>query len=497
MRKRKYKINEEFLDAIDTPEKAYFLGWAYSDGYHNEKTYSFRLALQARDEDILIKLNSILESECPIKFVKRRKEHHQDQKYLDFHSKKLSKSLSNLGVVQNKSKTLIIPLDKIPEKYTKYLLRGWFEGDGHVSFRDKGRGTKLLSFNIVSASETCAKQLKLLIESHSGEEIRVFKYNEYWRLMFNSYRNIYRFLLWLYDGRPDLTLNRKKKTFDDLVSFYGERYNNGKDRKNQKMTDSSLSMIEDLRKQNFTVKQISEKVKITQSAVFNRLKGKKYYSSKVKKYSINHEKLSLDQISNEKAYLFGYLVSKCSIDPITTNVCISDTDESKLLFLKNILENTRSLSLIGGQYRLNFAGKSVIESLRKIGINGRKQNFNFPFELLTNKQKKFFILGLLESRGNLFKRKDRKEITLSFSIPNIDLSKKIQEFIFVETGIEIRAKSYQSVCELRKSGLGKPLTILTFLLEEINGFDDLSFVKKFKQIIATLPDIHAGHFDTT
>ena len=32
MGKRIYKFNENFLDVLDTPEKAYFLGFMYSDG---------------------------------------------------------------------------------------------------------------------------------------------------------------------------------------------------------------------------------------------------------------------------------------------------------------------------------------------------------------------------------------------------------------------------------------------------------------------------------
>ena len=42
--KRKYKFNENFFNEINTPEKAYALGFWYADGnvYINENSYTHR-----------------------------------------------------------------------------------------------------------------------------------------------------------------------------------------------------------------------------------------------------------------------------------------------------------------------------------------------------------------------------------------------------------------------------------------------------------------------
>ena len=58
------KINDHYFDVIDTPLKAYLLGFIYADGWicHNEKTrnYEFGIELQASDKYILEKINTEL-----------------------------------------------------------------------------------------------------------------------------------------------------------------------------------------------------------------------------------------------------------------------------------------------------------------------------------------------------------------------------------------------------------------------------------------------------
>lgn len=483
MRKRKYKINEEFLDIIDTPEKAYFLGWAYSDGYHNEECYSFRLALQARDEDILVKLNSILESECPIKFIKRRKEHHQDQKYLNFHSKKLSKSLSNLGVVQGKSKTLTIPLEKIPERYIKYLLRGWFEGDGHLSFGKRKDGV-FVSFNIPTASYNCAEQLKQLIEKGSGQEIKIYNCEKYSRLVFVSKRNIYRFMMWLYSEREDLALNRKLVTTKAFLNFYKNIYNKGFDRHPKQTSHQEREEILALREQGKCSKEISERTGRSPSVVINFLKKQKDYKSFVKKYSVDLDIFDLKKITNESVFTLGYLISKANINQETNNVSICDANLSKLLFIKSLLKCDRPIRKTTNTNILNFSGKALVELMRNCGFSLMIKDHNFPFESLSQEHKVFFILGLLEARGFIYKRKDRNEITLSLPIPQGSLSERVCQFIENETKIPILARKRKESFELRKSGLKKPIAILEFLFQNINL--DLSILNKFKEVKATL-----------
>jgi hypothetical protein len=53
------KFNEDYFEIIDTPEKAYFLGFIFADGclIDNPKEYRYKLNIKihSKDEDILKK----------------------------------------------------------------------------------------------------------------------------------------------------------------------------------------------------------------------------------------------------------------------------------------------------------------------------------------------------------------------------------------------------------------------------------------------------------
>lgn len=55
--KRKYIIDDNYFDVIDTPNKAYALGIYYADGNVSKNKNYFSISLQERDKDILDKLN--------------------------------------------------------------------------------------------------------------------------------------------------------------------------------------------------------------------------------------------------------------------------------------------------------------------------------------------------------------------------------------------------------------------------------------------------------
>lgn len=51
--KRKYVLNENYFEKIDTQNKAYFLGFIYADGCVNEIKHTLTITLKKEDEYIL------------------------------------------------------------------------------------------------------------------------------------------------------------------------------------------------------------------------------------------------------------------------------------------------------------------------------------------------------------------------------------------------------------------------------------------------------------
>jgi hypothetical protein len=130
--KRKYSLNENFFEVINTQDKAYFLGFIYSDGWVSKNVMGIELSEQ--DLDILYKFRCSLETLKPLIFRKARKETHQNQYTLKVSSDKIVDDLKKLGVMENKTHSLKLNLDYfISDDIIKHFIRGVFDGDGTIN----------------------------------------------------------------------------------------------------------------------------------------------------------------------------------------------------------------------------------------------------------------------------------------------------------------------------------------------------------------------------
>lgn len=133
------KINDHYFDNIDTPLKAYLIGFIYADGWivHNEKTrnYEFGIELQSEDKYILEKINCelggkniIYHSNPHISNILGQEAHSGHTDYLRVYSKNLVLGLEKNGVMPNKTKKNDYP--KVPDEFFFDFLRGYIDGDG-------------------------------------------------------------------------------------------------------------------------------------------------------------------------------------------------------------------------------------------------------------------------------------------------------------------------------------------------------------------------------
>lgn len=166
---RKYDLDEDFFNKIDTEEKAYWLGFLYADGYVDEKGNTLRVNLAVVDWDHLEKLNHALKTTRPIKnTLKRTSEKEYQGCYLAVTSKKLIEDLVSLGCYQGKSLTLKFP-DKniVPENLTHHFIRGYFDGDGCITSTTSNRkysSRKLYKIKIVG-TESFLEEIKKYFQS--------------------------------------------------------------------------------------------------------------------------------------------------------------------------------------------------------------------------------------------------------------------------------------------------------------------------------------------
>lgn len=165
---RKYFLNEHYFDEIDTPEKAYILGFFYADGSNNVSKQTVSMSLQEEDKNVLEQIRLNIGSERPLEFLDYSNKHdfgysYKNQYRLLIFSKCICNQLNNWGMTPNKSLTLEFPNWLNPELYS-HFIRGYFDGDGsYCAYYTKSQKFQpLLTFT--STESFCKKIQEILID---------------------------------------------------------------------------------------------------------------------------------------------------------------------------------------------------------------------------------------------------------------------------------------------------------------------------------------------
>lgn len=123
--------NENFFDQ-KTFETAYWAGFAFADGCVTRQKYGTKLhiVIQDRDSEHLHKFADAI-SYPSNKIMQNKTKSQTIQIYS--HGDNLLKSLEKWGIVPRKSYNFVVP--QIPNNLVPHFLRGWFDGDGHISIK--------------------------------------------------------------------------------------------------------------------------------------------------------------------------------------------------------------------------------------------------------------------------------------------------------------------------------------------------------------------------
>lgn len=152
---RKYHLNHNFFEKIESELQAYWLGFIYADGYVSKKKYDkcLGIAIHEKDESHLKKFKTAINSTYPIK-------HYTSFGYgiivnyvrLFMTSDKIFDDLKNLGVFEKKSLILKFPTEQmVPKPFVHHFIRGYFDGDG--SFARAAKHNKQYTFKLCGTKE--------------------------------------------------------------------------------------------------------------------------------------------------------------------------------------------------------------------------------------------------------------------------------------------------------------------------------------------------------
>ena len=201
---RKYQLDENFFDSIDTEEKAYFLGLLLADGTNLCKRNCVQIGLQERDKHILEEMILAMNANSPLKCQKSTYPGGQDIYSVSLFSEHMSMRLNDIGMVPNKSLILQFPTC-VPENLVPHFIRGVFDGDGYISHGGD------YTCEIMGTEDFCIELQHIL--SKTGIESKIYnttlrKETSTRRLYIGKKENVRKFLLYIYDN-SSVFLTRK------------------------------------------------------------------------------------------------------------------------------------------------------------------------------------------------------------------------------------------------------------------------------------------------
>lgn len=223
----KYSYNENYFKKIDTPEKAYWLGFLYADGciirfYRNKKlkSMSLELTLQSSDKEHLEKFRRCLNSNVPI-YEKKIKKYFANK--IVFNCTSMCRDLINNGCTPKKSYTLSFPNDGILKKdLISHFIRGYFDGDGGVYYNESNTYDKYRKKYYLQYHYSCyfcgnnifLNSIKMILEEEGIRISKIYKdkrSNNY-QLFIYGKENIKLFKEYIYKNQT-INLSRKFNKF--------------------------------------------------------------------------------------------------------------------------------------------------------------------------------------------------------------------------------------------------------------------------------------------
>ena len=220
---RKYDLNERYFELIDTPEKAYILGFLYSDGAVNSSKSTVSLSLQESDVAILERIRTEIKSERPLEYLDYSQKHDFGYNYLNQYrllmfSADMCADLADKGVIQNKSLKIEFP-EWMPPELIPHFIRGVYDGDGSVYCQKKSESNHAVTVTI-TATESFCKSLQSICKDALGINAGIYDascHNGVTRVFTISGRRVAKkFLDWIY---ADATMYLQRK-YDRYIEYY-------------------------------------------------------------------------------------------------------------------------------------------------------------------------------------------------------------------------------------------------------------------------------------
>lgn len=209
--RRSIVTNHRYFQTIDTPNKAYFLGWMITDGSviqsksRSNRTRVISFEIHQRDEYILHEFAK----EIGAKDTIVRRNNHRHHCYLHFASKDMAQDLAQYGVVPNKSWITYLP--KIRADLMPHLIRGIFDGNGTITI-DKKKYPHVAFYG----SESLCSQINEYLYQVIGIPLHKVSKSTCYHVWIGGLKQVGLLYHYIYPTSDCLCLTRKRQKFEML-----------------------------------------------------------------------------------------------------------------------------------------------------------------------------------------------------------------------------------------------------------------------------------------
>ena len=225
--------NRRYFKDINTPEKAYWLGFIFADGWihkshdrNGSTSYELGIELSVTDREHLVKFanaigmdsNKIKERVRKGSWIKPSQDEDlagnfsgsHESSVLRAYSKDMYCDLIENNVIENKTNSDIFP--NVEDSLYRDFLRGYFDGDGSI-YLEGSRGNG--QCHITCASENILNNVKERLMDFKINTGNIYKeYNTKYRLYVNKKEDVKNFLDFLYKD-ADIYLDRKYQAYKE------------------------------------------------------------------------------------------------------------------------------------------------------------------------------------------------------------------------------------------------------------------------------------------
>lgn len=224
---RTYYLDENYFEKIDSEDKAYWAGFIASDGclYHpkDNRQDILSISLAIKDQNHLEKIKRSLKTNKPIAIGLHGKNNNFEHATLQISSDKISKDLQKIGITPKKTYNVQWP--KIPDKFLPAYIRGYFDGDGHISHKIEKNSLHKVNVTLVGFIENMQNFQKYLLSKGIKTTLVLDKREDrtpgFCALVLTNKREKQNFLHFIYDDAT-VYLERKYQLAQKFIDLCKE-----------------------------------------------------------------------------------------------------------------------------------------------------------------------------------------------------------------------------------------------------------------------------------